>query len=165
MSTTTPSKQEKTPFAWSPFQLVKVLIYIISCHASASVNQSQAQWCDAAKCSSSGFEISKCIQAFIDKLARLTLIWILRIGGQQCYPGLHAPTHLHVACGTVVDRPTQLVCMSDIHFLISICICQHTNTKDIGGQSASDTAHWIATFAQVQIVEPCLSVFVVHQRL
>ena len=76
-----------------------------------------------------------------------------------------APTHLHVACGTVVDRSTQLVCMSDIHFLISICTCQYTNTKDIGGQSASDTAHWIATFAQVQIVEPCLSFFVVHQRI
>ena len=95
------------------------------------------------------------------------MIWILRIGGQQCYPGLPAPTHLHVACDTVVDRPTQLVCISDIHFLISICICQHTNTKDIGRQSPSDTA----TFAQVHIAEHtyvrrklCLSFLVVHQR-
>ena len=38
MSTTTPSKQKKTPLAWFPFQLVKVLIYIFSCHASASIN-------------------------------------------------------------------------------------------------------------------------------
>ena len=32
----------------------------------------------------------------------------------------------------VVDRPTQLICISDI------CqICQQTNTKDIAGQSAT----------------------------
>ena len=31
----------------------------------------------------------------------------------------------------VVDRPTQLICISDIYLL-----CQQTNTKDIAGQSA-----------------------------
>ena len=36
----------------------------------------------------------------------------------------------------VVDRPTQLICISDIYLLI----CQQTNTKDIAGQSASAAA-------------------------
>ena len=35
-----------------------------------------------------------------------------------------------VASGGVVDRPTQLICISDIY------LCQQTNTKDIAGQSA-----------------------------
>ena len=33
----------------------------------------------------------------------------------------------------LVDRPTQLICISDIYLLI----CQQTNTKDIAGQSAT----------------------------
>ena len=33
----------------------------------------------------------------------------------------------------VVDRPTQLICISDIYLLT----CQQTNTKDIAGQSAT----------------------------
>ena len=35
----------------------------------------------------------------------------------------------------VVDRPTQLICISDLYLLIFVC--QQTNTKDIAGQSAN----------------------------
>ena len=35
--------------------------------------------------------------------------------------------------GMIVDRPTQLICISDIYLFI----CRQTNTKDIAGQSAS----------------------------
>ena len=34
----------------------------------------------------------------------------------------------------LVDRPTQLICISDLY------LCQQTNTKDIAGQSASMAA-------------------------
>ena len=34
-----------------------------------------------------------------------------------------------------VDCPTQLICISDIYMLY---ICQHTNTKDIAGQSSRE---------------------------
>ena len=40
----------------------------------------------------------------------------------------------------IVDRPTQLICISNIYLLtdkyLSTNICQQTNTKDIAGQSA-----------------------------
>ena len=47
--------------------------------------------------------------------------------------------HLSVEVGVLrVDRPTQLICISDI----IIFICQQTNTKDIAGQSATLRQQW-----------------------
>ena len=44
---------------------------------------------------------------------------------------------------TLVDRPTQLIFISDIYQKYKsnsdVNICQQTNTKDIAGQSASHT--------------------------
>ena len=51
-------------------------------------------------------------------------------------------------CGMhIVDRPTQLICISDI-YLLYLFICQQTNTKDIAGQSAS--MHGMTLFGMVQ---------------
>ena len=61
-----------------------------------------------------------------------------------------------LSCSGLVDRPTQLICISDISQLICISdisqliflifICQQRNTKDIAGQSASSGHNMALSF-------------------
>ena len=59
--------------------------------------------------------------------------------GREDHPASCSAAHAHteeqrpvkVATTDLVDRLTQLICISDIYLL-----CQQTNTKDIAGQSA-----------------------------
>ena len=44
---------------------------------------------------------------------------------------------------TPVDRPTQLICISDTYLYLFVFLCKQTNTKDIAGQSATPTQKFL----------------------
>ena len=79
---------------------------------------------------------------------------------QYIVPQWYLFIQLSKAPKPVVDRPTQLICISDIYLIqcIITCItCQQTTTKDIAGRSATKPGHyWAAQLSQIII--PVLSV-------